>query len=152
MINSHERHADHNTMSCRERNTGEENEMRNEYHDSQLQSCRYCTAVDNASQSFASKPYHSPNPYLNPGPVRVGVIAGPLEMLYEFGKLDCQHSNGTKSGPVPTDELRRPIVLLGPQTSSIGSTNCLTEDWHNETAANHVHTVLEGCDPATGIR
>jgi hypothetical protein len=88
----------------------------------------------------------------HPNTDRSGVIAGPLEMLYEFGTLDCQHSNVTKSGPVPTDELRRPIVLFGPRTSSIGSTECLTEDWHNETAANHVHTVLEGCDPATGIR
>jgi hypothetical protein len=94
------------------------------------------------------------DPDLDPCPNtdRLGVIAGPLEMLYEFGTLDCQHFNVTSSGPVPADELRRPIVLFGPQTSSIGSTDCLTEDWHNETAANHVHTVLEGCVPATGIR
>lgn len=68
-------------------------------------------------------------------------------MLYEFGKLECPDLSTTTA-----DDLRRPIVLFGTQTSSIGSAEHLIVNWRDETAGNHVHTVLEGCEPATGMR
>ena len=68
-------------------------------------------------------------------------------MLYEFGKLKCSDNSTTAA-----DELRRPIVLFGSQTSSIGSAEHSIVNWRDEIAANHVHAVLEGCEPATGMR
>jgi hypothetical protein len=84
--------------------------------------------------------------------VTSGDAVGPLEMLYEFGELKClnPHEN---SGIAPLDQAHRPVLLFGSETNSIGASGGLyPKGWQKTTADCHVHTVLEGCEPSTGIR
>ena len=76
-----------------------------------------------------------------------GDAVGPLEMLYEFGELECI------SGTVSVQTTHRPVLLFGTQTSSIGAQGGIyPKKWQETTAGENLHTVIEGCEPSTGIR
>jgi hypothetical protein len=72
---------------------------------------------------------------------------GPLELLYEFGEL--VRSN---PGCLPLNELHRPVVLLGPWTSYIGTPEQCPKNWEDEMVGRHKHTIIEGSEPSTGLR
>lgn len=81
--------------------------------------------------------------------VCAGDAVGPLEMLYEFGEMEYLDPSVNSS----MDQSQRPVLLFGPQTSSIGAARGgYPKGWRDTVAGNSMHTVIEGCEPSTGIR
>lgn len=77
-----------------------------------------------------------------------GDAIGPLDMLYEFGELECNPSSS-----VPLDNTHRPVLLFGSLTSSIGAPGGIyPKKWQDAVAGSSAHCVVEGCEPSTGIR
>ena len=72
-------------------------------------------------------------------------------MLYEFGELHCCEDI-SNSAPRPTDHSLKPVILFGSHTSSIGRPEQYPKKWLDMSPVGHVHTVLEGSEPSTGIR
>lgn len=69
---------------------------------------------------------------------------GPLAMLFEFGELDRA---------VPLDPSMTPVLLFGTDSELLGDASALARrKWQSTTAGTNVHAVVEGCEPATGIR
>ena len=87
-------------------------------------------------------------------------VAGPLEILFEFGEMEAVGS---------VDPSTRPIVLFGTDTGLVGSASasaaaatraaaggagagpCPT-GWESKLVGAALHCVMEGCDPSSGIR
>lgn len=69
-------------------------------------------------------------------------ITGPLDMLFDFGELECA---------IPADPTKRPYVLFGESTTSLGSQCSMDGTEHLLTSATF-HGIVEGSEPSTGIR
>ena len=67
---------------------------------------------------------------------------GPLDMLFEFGCMECPYS---------PDPSLKPILYFGADTNYIGSDTPL-KGWQDKVAANSLHVVYESCEPSTGMR
>ena len=67
---------------------------------------------------------------------------GPLDMLFEFGCMECPYS---------PDPSLKPILYFGPDTNYIGSDTPL-KGWQDKVAGNSLHVVYESCEPSTGMR
>ena len=51
------------------------------------------------------------------------------------------------------DDTRRPVLLFGEFSSNIGASGGLyPKKWQEATMGQNLHAVLEGFEPATGIR
>lgn len=72
-------------------------------------------------------------------------IIGPLDMLFEFGELDC---------PFPVDPQLKPIALFGVDSSLIGSsTNIPANEWRSRMVGKKsLLSIIEACEPSTGMR
>ena len=71
-------------------------------------------------------------------------VVGPLEMLFEFGELECAF---------PVDPLMKPVVYFGLDTSAIGSVSIPPDGWQNRTIGKKsLISVVEACEPSTGLR
>lgn len=73
-------------------------------------------------------------------------VIGPLEVMYEFGEIESAGS---------LDKISPPIVLFGGQTTQVGVLQqalAKSNAWRDETLDSHLHLVVEGCEPSTGIR
>ncbi len=72
-------------------------------------------------------------------------IVGPLDVLYEFGELDCAGSLET---------MNKPIALFGKDTSLIGSlsTGPKLVNLREKSIGDAIHGIIEGCEPTTGLR
>jgi hypothetical protein len=73
-------------------------------------------------------------------------VLGPLEMMYEFGELESAGS---------LDKIPPPIVLFGENTIHIGQlhpTFIKSTGWRTLCIDDSLHSVLEGCEPITGMR
>eukprot|EP01035_Chromulina_nebulosa_P016900 gene16900-22389_t len=78
------------------------------------------------------------------------VICGPLDMLYEFGELDCIEPSNES---VLSDPLLKPIVLIGSDTSFLGNDKVSDINWRSKIIDKYnLHLVFEGLEPSTGIR
>ena len=85
---------------------------------------------------------------------------GPLEMLYEFGEMECMSlseasGSGLGSGTIvsPLDPAHRPVLLFGLHSSAVGAAGGrYPKGWQDTTAGDSLHVVVEGCEPSTGIR
>ena len=92
--------------------------------------------------------------------VTAGDAVGPLEMLYEFGEMECasfSQASGTGLGSgatvSPLDPAHRPVLLFGAHTSAVGAVGGrYPKGWQGTPAGESLHTVVEGCEPSTGIR
>lgn len=76
-----------------------------------------------------------------------GDIAGPLELLYEFGELVRSHPSC-----LPLNDSHRPVVLFGTWTSYIGTPEQCPMNWQDEVVGYSKHAVIEGSEPSTGLR
>ena len=87
--------------------------------------------------------------YLTPHFHTVGEAVGPLDILYEFGVLDC----GSDLESPLADDTRRPVLLFGELSSNIGALGGLyPKKWQEVAMGQNLHAVLEGFEPTTGIR
>ena len=85
---------------------------------------------------------------------------GPLEMLYEFGEMECMSlseasGSGLGSGTIvsPLDPAHRPVLLFGAHSSAVGAAGGrYPKGWQDTMAGDSLHVVVEGCEPSTGIR
>jgi hypothetical protein len=67
---------------------------------------------------------------------------GPLDMLFEFGSIECAF---------PPDPSLRPTIFFGSDTSINASGGSLN-GWQNKLAGKNYHAVIEACEPSTGLR
>ncbi len=71
-------------------------------------------------------------------------VAGPLEMLYEFGEMDAAGA---------LDPSTKPVVLFGRDTADFAVGNGQhTSKWSEALVGASLHTVIEGCEPSSGLR
>lgn len=71
-------------------------------------------------------------------------VAGPLEMLFEFGELECAY---------PVDPLMRPVVYFGLDSSAVGASATAPEGWRSRTVGKKsLIAISEACEPSTGMR
>lgn len=72
-------------------------------------------------------------------------IVGPLQVLFEFGELDA-------SGVV--ENMMRPVVLFGPNTSELGVVGVGSpgKDWESRRVGQASHMVVESSEPSSGMR
>jgi hypothetical protein len=69
---------------------------------------------------------------------------GPLLMLFEFGELDAVSA---------VDPQMRPVCLFGSSTDGLGDPQFIRKpELMRVTAGKSAHLVVEGCEPATGVR
>lgn len=68
-------------------------------------------------------------------------VATQLQMLFEFGELDASFA---------VDPVLKPAVYMGPQFHAIGNT--LSSKWKTEVVGDNLSSVVEGCEPSTGLR
>lgn len=67
---------------------------------------------------------------------------GPLEMLFDFGELECSF---------PCDPTKRPVLLIGTDTAKIGS-NDVRNVKNRVVGSESLHAVVETCEPSSGLR
>lgn len=55
-------------------------------------------------------------------------------------------------GCQPLKEVHRPVLLLGPWTSYVGTPEQCPKEWVDQTVGRNKHTIVECSDPSTGLR
>ena len=70
-------------------------------------------------------------------------LVGPLDLLFEFGELDCHF---------PPDPNLRPRVLIGNAIQKcFGVSNSLYK-YKDEVVGDNLFFLIESCEPSTGLR
>ncbi len=70
-------------------------------------------------------------------------VCGPLDMLFEFGELDCAFA---------ADPSMRPLVLFGVDSAAIGSV-VPVGGWQSRIVGKkNLLVCMQGCEPSTGLR